>query len=233
MQLEEVEQVLDKPGIDTFNNEKETAAGEVGEGKSFVKEVGAKVARARGVAAKAGATTRGGRRKKKKGGEPGLEKPASRAIPTMRQEGVVRRVPPAGSLWLGKYQGGTWQAHFQPFQRISRAFAKRGREHECLKLCREYPWRSYCQLEGFAEPDCPLHGILGEVAGPLNAASSSSAASADPCAVSVGAGRRSELVSQTTGNGSRSAHAVLTQLVAQKHPSFASCSVGRRAGSPH
>lgn len=154
-ELEEVQQVLDRNDLEAFTENKQTAERELHDNKVFLTEVGAKVSRARVAAAKAAAKA-SSRRKRQQANTPSLPGNRLPAITTIEQKDACKWAPLGGSLWLGKFQGGTWQAHYPPFRRVSRSFVKWGGEREALRLCLIYLWERHCESDGIPFAECPL-----------------------------------------------------------------------------
>lgn len=86
-------------------------------------------------------------------------------VTEISQKDASRFVPEGGYLWLSN-SGGSWQAHFNGYKRISRSFAKYG-QHESPRLCYVYLWEKFCEHHAIPTSECPLKGVFDSQPFPL------------------------------------------------------------------
>lgn len=79
--------------------------------------------------------------------------------------------PPEGSIWRAT-RAGAWEAHYEPFRRISRAWNKYGERLACV-ICLQYLWEHHLEKHGLDLAMCPVGGLFsvdGAEAGDIVAA---------------------------------------------------------------
>lgn len=128
MELEEVQEVIGKHDMETFASQEQVALRVVDEGRSFPRDVGAKVARVRQAQAKVAGKLP--KRRVKQQGKSRYKLPGEKlpAVTTLSQADAKLWGPEGCTIWLGKYQGGTWQCQYRGQKRISRSLNKWGGE---------------------------------------------------------------------------------------------------------
>jgi hypothetical protein len=148
--LDEAAELLEKSDQPTVKESKEAAVKLKLEQQSFASDFRTRASAARVAAAKAAPKAKG-KAKPKPAPRPRVPKWPDHNIPV---QDARLFVPEGGKLWCSEAEG-NWQAHYKPWRRVSRSWAKHG-EADALNLCLQYLWEKHCLRHGLPADVVPL-----------------------------------------------------------------------------
>jgi hypothetical protein len=163
LQIEDLDDVMDKQDIKVINQTQATSRAASDEATSFetdYREAAQRIRRAREIAAMPKAKAKAKPKAKAAALPPGppMKLPIVTDVP---QADAKLYVPIGGSIWID-HQDGYWCSHFKPFQRFSAPFKKFG-QAEALRLNYVDLWTKWCLINGYSHADCPMKDVLDSV----------------------------------------------------------------------
>lgn len=75
------------------------------------------------------------------------------------QQLVKQYVPPGCSVWRGYTAPGSWNMHYKPYARVSRAFSHEGHE-EAARFCLSVVWRRWLKDQNLPITACPVRNLF-------------------------------------------------------------------------
>lgn len=96
--------------------------------------------------------------RKKKKADAGLPKYPPRIPSTIPQESAKQWVPPGCSIWRALCRS-SWNAHLEPYARISESWGVHGEAGALIRILRRL-WRMYNEKEGRPDTACPFDGLF-------------------------------------------------------------------------
>ena len=75
------------------------------------------------------------------------------------QAEVKSLLPPSTSCWQGTLGAGSWNAHYAPYSRVTRAWSHNGHYEAAMWVLRAV-WRLWLADHSLTEKECPIKGMF-------------------------------------------------------------------------